>query len=303
MNSKTLSASPSQTSILGIPVSRTTYQECTEVIIHSAKLHKSCTVAATNVHSIMTGYLDPKGHGSYLKNFTLVTPDGQPVRWALNLLRKKEEKFLYDRVRGPELMLHLCERAAAEGISIFLYGSKESVLENLQLNLKKKFPKLIIAGVISPPFRPLSKEEDAAYIEQIRQSGAGVLFVSLGCPGQEAWAFAHRNQLETPVVCVGAAFDMHAGNVHEAPLWMQRFGLEWFYRFLQEPSRLWKRYLILNPLYLILLFLQLIKLLPLKERFKDKESINPEKFAAQSQKKISQLDNCWSNSSSFPFYK
>jgi len=243
MNSKTLSASPSQTSILGIPVSRTTYQECTEVIIHSAKLHKSCTVAATNVHSIMTGYLDPKGHGSYLKNFTLVTPDGQPVRWALNLLRKKEEKFLSDRVRGPELMLHLCERAAAEGISIFLYGSKESVLENLQLNLKKKFPNLIIAGAISPPFRPLSKEEDAAYIEQIRQSGAGVLFVSLGCPGQEAWAFAHRNQLETPVVCVGAAFDMHAGNVHEAPLWMQRFGLEWFYRFLQEPSRLWKRIL------------------------------------------------------------
>ncbi len=303
MNSQTLTASPSQTNILGIPVSRTTYQECTDLIIQCAKLHKPCTVAATNVHSIMSGYLDPNGHGYYLNNFTLVAPDGQPVRWALNLLRKKEEKFLYDRVRGPELMLRLCERAAAEGISIFLYGAKESVLENLQLNLKKKFPNLIIAGAISPPFRPLTTEEDAAYIEQIRQSGAGVLFVSLGCPMQEAWMFAHRNQLKTPMVCVGAAFDIHAGNVNEAPIWMQRFGLEWFYRFIQEPSRLWKRYLILNPLYLILLFLQLIKLLPLKERVKDKESINPEKLADQSQKKISKVDNCWSNSSSFPFYK
>lgn len=303
MNSQTLAASPSQTNILGIPVSRTTYQECTELIIQCAKLHKSCTVAATNVHSIMSGYLDPNGHGYYLNNFTLVVPDGQPVRWALNLLRKKEEKFLSDRVRGPELMLHLCERAAAEGISIFLYGSKESVLEKLQLNLKKKFPNLIIAGAISPPFRPLSTEEDAAYIEQIRQSGAGVLFVSLGCPGQEAWAFAHRNQLDTPVLCVGAAFDMHAGNVQEAPLWMQRFGLEWFYRFIQEPSRLWKRYLILNPLYLFLLVLQLIKLLPLKERFTDKESINPGEFAEQSPKKNSQIDNYWSNFAFFPFSK
>ena len=120
MNSQTLVASPSRTRILGIPVSRTTYQECTELIIQSAKLHKSCMVAATDVHSIMTAYLNPKSHGYHLKNFNLVTPDGQPVRWALNFLRKKEENFLSDRVRGPELMLRVCEQAAAEGISIFL---------------------------------------------------------------------------------------------------------------------------------------------------------------------------------------
>jgi exopolysaccharide biosynthesis WecB/TagA/CpsF family protein len=275
MNSKTLAGFPSKTSILGIPVSRTTYQECTELIIQSAKLHKLCTVAATDVHSIMTGYLHPKNHGYYLKNFTLVTPDGQPVRWALNLLRRKGEHFLCDRVRGPELMLRLCERAAAEGISIFLYGSKESVLENLQINLRKKFPNLIIAGAISPPFRPLSTEEDAAYIEQIRQSGAGILFVALGCPVQEAWAFEHSKQLETPVVCVGAAFDMHAGKVHQAPIWMQRFGLEWFYRFLQEPTRLWKRYLIINPLYLVFLVLQILNLLPRKEIFPEIVSSSP----------------------------
>lgn len=269
MNSQTLVALHSKTSILGIPVSRTTYRECTELIIQSAKHHKSCTVAATDVHSIMTGYLKPKSHGYHLKNFTLVTPDGQPVRWALNFFRKKEENFLSDRVRGPELMLRLCERAAIEGISIFLYGSKESVLENLQSNLKKKFPNLIIAGAISPPFRPLTSEEDAAYVEQIRQSGASILFVALGCPVQEAWTFAHRKQIEMPMVCVGAAFDMHAGNVHEAPIWMQRFGLEWFHRFLQEPTRLWKRYLIINPLYLIFLFLQFVNLLPCKAPFTD----------------------------------
>ena len=133
----------------------------------------------------------------------------------------------------------------------------------------------MIAGAISPPFRPLSSEEDATYVEQIRQSGASLLFVALGCPVQEAWTFAHRKQLEMPMICVGAAFDMHAGNVHQAPIWMQRFGLEWFYRLLQEPTRLWKRYLIINPLYLILLFLQLVNLLPCEEPCTDLVANSP----------------------------
>lgn len=266
MNSENLLSPPSKTNVLGIGVSRTNYRESTELIIASAKLHQSCTVAATNVHSITTGYLDPKGHGLALCHFTLVTPDGQPIRWALNLLRKPDEQVLGDRVRGPQLMLDVCQRAEAENISIFLYGSTESVLENLQSNLHEMFPKLIIAGAVYPPFRTLTPEEDAAYIQQILASGAGIVFVSLGCPRQEWWAFEHRESLPRPLLCVGAAFDIHAGNVSQAPEWMQAIGLEWLYRFYQEPRRLWKRYLLLNPLYLILLFLQLINLLPANHR-------------------------------------
>ena len=131
------------------------------------------------------------------------------------------------------------------------------------VNLQNKFPKLRITGTISPPFRPLTPEEDAEYTQKIRESGAGIVFVGLGCPRQEAWAFEHSQQLDCPLVCVGAAFDFHAGNVPQAPGWMQKIGLEWLFRLLQEPTRLWQRYVLLNPLYLILLFLQAINLLPL----------------------------------------
>jgi N-acetylglucosaminyldiphosphoundecaprenol N-acetyl-beta-D-mannosaminyltransferase len=262
MSQQTLLAPPLKTNVLGIGVSRTNYQECTDFIIQCAKLQQCCTVAATNVHSITTGYLEPKGHGYVLRHFTLVTPDGQPIRWALNLLGKPGEEKLRDRVRGPQLMLDVCQRAATENISVFLYGSTEKVLADLQINLKQRFPQLKIAGAISPPFRPLSFEEDAVYMEQIHNSGARIILVSLGCPRQEAWAFEHRQVLPYPLLCVGAAFDFYAGNVPEAPEWMQKVGLEWFYRLYKEPRRLWKRYVLLNPLYLLLLSLQLLHLLP-----------------------------------------
>ncbi len=261
---KTLVVSASKTSVLGIGVNRTTYQESTELIIESAKNRKSLPVAAVNVHSLTEAYLDGKGHGYRVKQFPLVVPDGQPVRWAMNILRQPGEKSLRDRVRGPELMLRLCKRAAEEGISVFFYGSTKSVLKNLRINLTRKFPNLIVAGAISPPFRTLSPEEDAEHIRQISQSGAGIVFVSLGCPKQEKWAFEHRDKLDCPILCVGAAFDMHAGNLPEAPILMQDLGLEWLYRFVREPVRLWKRYMLFNPIYVILLCLQLMKLLPLR---------------------------------------
>lgn len=261
---KTLVLSPTKTSVLGIGVHRTSYEESTALIVESAKNSKSLPVAAVNVHSITEAYLDSRGHGYRINQFPLVVPDGQPVRWGMNLLRKPGEKSLRDRVRGPELMLHVCEKAAAEGISIFLYGSTKSVLKNLRLNLTRKFPNLRIAGAISPPFRTLSPEEDAEYTRQIRQSGAGIVFVSLGCPKQEKWAFEHRQTIDCPILCVGAAFEIHSGNIPEAPTVMQELGLEWLYRLVREPFRLWKRYVLLNPMYAILLFLQVVKLLPLR---------------------------------------
>lgn len=253
---------PTKTNLLGLGISRTTYSQCADLILESARQGRSCTVAPTPVHGVICAYLDPQGHGRRLRQFTLVTPDGQPVRWALNLLRQPGEAQLTDRVYGPTLMLLLCQRAAAENLPIFLYGSTEPVLQDLQTNLKQRFPQLVIAGVISPPFQALTPEQDAAQVETMRQSGARLVFIGLGCPRQEAWAFEHRTQLDCPLVCVGAAFDFHAGHLRQAPVWMQRAGLEWGFRLWQEPRRLWQRYLLFNPLYLVLVALQLLGWLP-----------------------------------------
>jgi exopolysaccharide biosynthesis WecB/TagA/CpsF family protein len=246
--------------LLGLQVNAIDYEAATALIIQAAQNHQGLTVAAQPVHGVMTSVLDQK-YRYRLNQFDLVCPDGQPVRWALNLLYKTQMR---ERVYGPTLTLKVCKAAAETGVSIFLYGSKPEVLKQLQTNLKQQFPNLKIAGAISPPFRPLSIEEEQRYLEEIRQSQAGILLVGLGCPRQENWAYEHRHQLNCAVLCVGAAFDFHAGNIPQAPPWMQRGGLEWLFRLFQEPSRLWKRYVLLNPLYLILLFLQTLKILPVQ---------------------------------------
>ena len=186
----------------------------------------------------------------------MVVPDGQPVRWALNWLWRAN---LEDRVYGPDLMLRVCEAASAEGIGIYLYGSRPAVIEALTSNLENRFPKLRIEGAQPSRFRPATPSEDEEDIRRIRESGARIVFVGLGCPLQERWALEHRERAPVVFICVGAAFDFHAGTLSQAPAWMQRHGLEWFYRFIREPRRLWKRYLLLNPAYLTLLGLELLK--------------------------------------------
>ncbi|MCG5056559.1 MAG: WecB/TagA/CpsF family glycosyltransferase [Limnoraphis sp. WC205] len=247
--------------LLGIKVNAIDYESAVNQVMNAAKNQQSMIVAAQPVHGIMTAVLD-KAYRYRLNRFDLVCPDGQPVRWALNLLYKTNLK---DRVYGPNLTLYICEKAAQQDTGIFLYGSTPKVLEKLESNLIQKFPTLKICGSISPPYRPLTIEEDAAFIQQIQTSEARIVFVGLGCPRQETWAFEHRDLLNCPILCVGAAFDFHAGNIPQAPSWMQRGGLEWAFRLWQEPKRLWKRYVFLNPLYLILLFLQLIRVLPIEK--------------------------------------
>ena len=165
---------------------------------------------------------------------------------------------LADRVYGPTLTLKVCERAAQAGLPLYLYGSKQSVLDALVANLKQKFPALRIAGLQPSRFRNLSAEEKMQVVETIRLSGAAITLVGLGCPRQEVWAYEHRELLSMPIMAVGAAFDFHAGTLAQAPPRMQRLGLEWLYRLAKEPSRLWKRYLLLNPHYLWLLGQQLL---------------------------------------------
>jgi exopolysaccharide biosynthesis WecB/TagA/CpsF family protein len=235
--------------VAGIKVSATTYADATEHIMRAARARRSLLAAATSVHGVSIAAADPHFR-RVLNEFDLVTPDGQPLRWGLNLLYHTR---LHDRVYGPTLMLRVCRAAASEGHSVYLYGSTHEVLGALRERLVAQIPDLRIAGAYSPAFRPTTREEDAQARREILASGASIVFVGLGCPRQEIWAHAQREHLPLPIVCVGAAFDCNAGLLRQAPAWMQRRGLEWAFRLAMEPRRLWRRYFRAVPVYLFLL--------------------------------------------------
>lgn len=241
-------------SIIGTLVAAADYHSATEMVIDHARAARPFALAAEATHGITLGWLD-RSFGSALNGCDLVVPDGQPVRWALNWIHGAG---LTDRVYGPNLMLHVCRRAAEEGLGIFLYGSTDAVLEKLRANLTRLFPGLILSGALSPPFRALSPEEDENQVQQILESRARIVFVGLGCPKQERWVQSHRERVGVPLLALGAAFDFHAGNKPQAPAWMQRRGLEWLFRLVTEPRRLWWRYALFNPLYILLVSLQAI---------------------------------------------
>jgi exopolysaccharide biosynthesis WecB/TagA/CpsF family protein len=203
----------------------------------------------------MTGVQD-RAHGARLNSFDLVTPDGQPVRWALNSLHKAA---LADRVYGPDLTRDVLAAAEAEGLPVYLYGSTEPTLERLTAALEKQFPKLVIAGSEPSKFRLAAEGEAEEIAGRIRDSGARVVLVGLGCPRQEQFVYAMRPLVDAPLLAVGAAFDYHAGQLRKPPPWMQKRGLEWLWRLGLEPRRLWRRYLLLNPAYLARLTAQKTK--------------------------------------------
>lgn len=232
-------------SVLGVDVSVIDYEAAVERIVDAAKTRKAFAVTSQPVHGIMIGARDSE-HRYRLNNFDLLTPDGQPVRWALNLLYKVG---LRERVYGPTLMLSLCERLSRDGLPIYLYGSRQETVDLLSRNLRQRFPALKIAGSQPGRFKVLSADERVEIVRTIKHSGAAAVFVGLGCPRQEIWAYENREALSMPAVCVGAAFDFHAGTVPQAPETLQRAGLEWAYRLAHEPRRLWRRYVLLNPLY------------------------------------------------------
>ena len=245
---------PDRYSVAGIQVSAATYESATAAVATAAQAGRSLLLSATPAHAITLGATD-RDLGRRWNAFDLLVPDGQPVRWALQLLHGVR---LPDRVYGPTLMLRVCEEAARTGAGIYLYGSRPEVLDRLRRNLMERFPGLEISGYRSPPFRPTTPEEDADDVRDILSSGAKILFLGLGCPRQDEWAFAHRDRLPMPILCVGAAFDFHAGTVRQAPSWMQGIGMEWVFRLIMEPRRLWRRYATSNPLFVMLVARQML---------------------------------------------
>ena len=234
--------------ILGIPVAMTDYAGAIEAMDAMVAQRERGYVCAVAVHALTVGYDDPE-MAEALRDATLVLPDGMPVVWAANMLGAN----LTDRVYGPELMLRYNEHCAERGHRVWLFGGRDQgSLVQLALNLRRRHPGINIVGGYSPPFRPMTDEEEDTLVEQINDARPDVLWVGIGVPKQEKWMARMRDRLDVPVMCaVGAAFDFHAGRISQAPSWMQQRGLEWIYRIAQEPRRLLPRYLYFNPRFVL----------------------------------------------------
>jgi len=232
------------------------YLDALEVFIEWIKNGDAHQVCIVNVHALVSAQRD-QGFGNILRSADLCTMDGEPLRWYANLI---EQAGIIERVCGPELMLHCLDYGRERGWKHFLLGGREGVLEQLHQNLVDKYPGVQIVGSEAPPFRPMTVEEGDALVKQINESDADFLWVGLGAPKQERWISENLARLNVPVnIGVGAAFDFHAENIARAPVWMQRFGLEWLFRLINDP-RLWRRYLSTNPPFLWMLIWDYIKI-------------------------------------------
>lgn len=243
---------PRRVDVLGVQVSAVDPDLALELISSWVDTRTRSYVCVTGVHGVMESQGDPaltqvhNGSG-------LTVPDGMPLVWCCHRAGLTDTR----RVYGPDLMLAVLERAAERGWSSYFYGGAEGVPELLGERLSERFPGLLVAGTFSPPFRPLTEAEDADVVQRIQDSGADLVWVGLSTPKQERWMVAHRDRLDAPVLLgVGAAFDFHTGRVRQAPAWMQQRGLEWLFRLLVEPRRLWRRYLSNNPRFVMAIMRQ-----------------------------------------------
>lgn len=232
--------------VLGVGISAVDMVMARDEITRWIELREPNYVCVTGVHGVMESQRDPELLAIHNAS-GLTTPDGMPMVWAGH----RAGASWMTRVYGPELMLSVLERAAERGWKSFLYGGKDGVAELVAVRLAQRIPALRIVGTYSPPFRPMTPAEDQDVINQINASGADLVWVGLSTPKQERWMATHLDCLNAHVLLgVGAAFDFHAGLVPQAPPWAQKRGLEWLYRLIKEPRRLWRRYLRNNPAFL-----------------------------------------------------
>ena len=252
---------PEKQLVVSVGISKTNYAEIVELCRAWSQERKTSPgtqahyICVTSVHGIIMAQ-DDADIARILNEADIATPDGMPIVWALRSFGSPGQQ----RVYGPTLMLELCREAARCGQRIFLYGGLEDTLRLLEKRLAEKFPGLLIAGAHSPPFRPLTLEEDEQVQQQIRGCDPDLIFVGISTPKQERWMYTHRDAFPGMVMIgVGAAFDFHAGRIRQAPAWMQRHGLEWFFRLITEPLRLWRRYLLITPRFLPLWAMQKLR--------------------------------------------
>ena len=240
--------------VLGVPIDAVSWPGALERILTWAIARESRYVAICNVHVTVTATRNIEFR-KVIEDADMALPDGAPIAWML----RRTGFARQHRITGPDLMLKLALSCANKDIPVFFYGSSAYVLICLRRFMECRFAGLNIVGMESPPFRALSAEEDAAAVERINDSGAGIIFIGLGAPKQERWMAEHRGRVKGVMIGVGAAFDFYAGTLKRAPAWMRNIGLEWLHRMMREPGRLWKRYLVTNSLFFWGAFLQITK--------------------------------------------
>lgn len=243
-----------KTFILGTRIDALSWEQATTRITAWADKQESRMVCLCNVHVAVSARGDADLR-SALDISDMITPDGAPLVWLMRKRRWPEQQ----RISGPDLMWCILARAEQLGLSVFFYGGTASTLQKLLSTIHASFPALKIAGHLSPPFRSLRIEEESEIYSRINQSGAHIVMVGLGCPKQEKWMARHKGRIDAVMLGVGAAFDYHAGTLKRAPLAWQHAGLEWLYRLVKEPTRLFRRYLMTNTLFLLALPWELLR--------------------------------------------
>ena len=247
---------PRRVNILGVGVSAINIAMALEAIEGWIARRSPRYVCVTGVHGVMESQRDEELRRIH-NRAGLVTPDGMPLVW----LSRLKGLGHVERVYGPHLMLAICERSVSKGYRHFFYGGAEGVPEQLAVVLQNRFPGMQVVGTFSPPFRPLTAEEDEQIVQMINENRPDIVWIGLSTPKQERWMAEHTHRLNAPVLIgVGAAFDFLSGRKPQAPRWMQRAGLEWLFRLLTEPRRLWRRYLVNNPLFVMLVLAQALGL-------------------------------------------
>ncbi|SKC18423.1 WecB/TagA/CpsF family glycosyltransferase [Dyadobacter psychrophilus] len=231
------------------------YQSFIDRILDLAKKNISAYVCVMNVHMLVEAYFD-NTFAKIVNDADIVTPDGMPLVFGLNGLYNINQ----ERVAGMDLMQSLLIGAQRQKTSVYFYGSTNDVLETIIERCKEEYPKLKVAGLFSPPFRPLTKVEQDCIIEKINSSNAGIVLVALGCPKQEKWMATMKGNVNAVMIGLGGAFPVFAGTQSRAPLWMQKYSLEWLYRLFQEPRRLWKRYFVTNSIFVYLFLKEYISI-------------------------------------------
>jgi len=248
--------------VIDFPITALRFDDQIQTILKWAKARESKTVCVANVHMLMEAYWNPD-FANVLKNSDVVTPDGMPLVWMMRQMGARYQ----DRVAGMDVLLGLCQLAQSLNISIFCVGSQTEILSRMRKRLEYEFPYLKIAAMEPLPFRPLTEAEDEALIQKINSSGAGLVLVSLGCPKQENWMAQHKGKVQGVMIGLGGVFPVYAGIHKRAPRIMRDLGLEWFYRWVQEPRRLWRRYATTIPPFVWLAFKQLVTSSRLAEVF------------------------------------
>jgi N-acetylglucosaminyldiphosphoundecaprenol N-acetyl-beta-D-mannosaminyltransferase len=239
--------------MLGARVDATSYADAVNCVLNWARAGESRYVCAASMNNIMEAYDSPDFKAIH-NQADLVTPDGMPLVWGLRLLGLKHAT----RVYGPDLTPALLSAAECNGIPVGFYGASEKVLNRLLEVVSARWPKLDVRYAFSPPFRPLADEEDEIIVRDINSSGARILFIGLNTPKQDRWMAAHRGRVNAVMMGVGAAFDFLARTKRQAPRWLMPLGLEWLFRLVTEPKRLWKRYTKHVPRFAILLTRQVL---------------------------------------------